>query len=181
MKKALLIIDAQNDFVTGPLGSEYAKNIVIPNIINLIKQFKYADIYATMDTHHTNYLQTGEGKRLPIEHCIKDTQGWNLVSEIDSLVPMVPHRLVKFSFGVNQTLLFDTFVFYNEIHICGLVTDICVVTNALALRSMFPEKKIVVHENCCGGTSQEMHDAAIKVMKSCQIEIDDWERNSEDA
>lgn len=181
-KKALLIIDAQNDFVTGSLGSEYAKDVVIPNVIELTKQFDKEDIYFTLDTHFDeNYLETQEGKKLPIKHCILGTKGHKLVKELDDLIIdgryRSVHTIIKDRFGAFPIQLYTTFctgnLYYDEIHICGLVTDICVITNTLIIKSIFPEIRIVVHENCCGGTSKEAHDAAIKVMKSCQIDIEE--------
>lgn len=174
MKKALLIIDVQNDFVTGSLGSEYAKDVVVPNIVELVNQFDREDIYATFDTHFHNYLKTQEGKRLPVEHCINGTEGHNLVPELeDKVICDDKHRITKLVFGADSSILFDRFKDYNEVHICGLVTDICVVTNALGFKSHahLDKVNVVVHENCCGGTSKEAHDAAIRVMKSCQIEV----------
>jgi len=176
--KALLIIDVQNDFVTGSLGSEYAKNVVVPNVVKLGREFG-TDIFITMDTHDSDYLETLEGKKLPVSHCIFGTPGHELVPEIEDLIadafshflPMLSHIIVKNTFGAEQKILTESFESYDEIHICGLCTDICVVSNALILRALFPNKIIVVHENCCGGTSKEAHDAAIKVMKSCQIDI----------
>ena len=183
MKKALLIIDVQNDFVTGSLGSEYARDVVVPNIVELAKQFNKKDIYFTLDTHGENYLLTQEGIKLPIKHCIVGTEGHRLVKELDKFIlkgqlNKALHIIVKDRFGAFQTDFYNMFykpymnIGYDEIHICGLVTDICVISNALILKSTFPWIKIVVHENCCGGTSKEAHDAAILVMKSCQIDIE---------
>lgn len=176
IKKALLIVDVQNDFVTGSLGSEYAKDVVVPNIVELAKQFKKEDIYATMDTHFHGYLKTQEGQRLPVEHCISGTWGHNLVPEIDALVynVLAYNRIIKLVFGMDRDKMFNLFKDYDEVHICGLVTDICVVTNALGFKSNshLDHIRIIVHENCCGGTSKEAHDAAITVMKSCQIDIE---------
>ena len=175
IKKALLIIDVQNDFVTGSLGSEYAKDVVVPNIVELAKQFDKKDIYATLDTHFHGYLKTQEGKRLPIEHCMSGTSGHDLVPEIEEIVSKnIYNRIVKLMFGMNMSTLFSYFHKYDEVHICGLVTDICVITNALEFKSNthLGHIRVVVHENCCSGTSKEAHDAAIRVMKSCQIDIE---------
>lgn len=175
IKKTLLIVDVQNDFVTGSLGSEYARDVVVPNIVELAKQFDKEDIYTTQDTHFSNYLKTQEGQRLPIEHCISGTDGCKLVPEIDSLViDDYKHRLIKTVFGLNSDALLTIFHGYQEVHICGLCTDICVVSNALGFKSHshLNRVRVVVHENCCGGTSKEAHDTAIRVMKSCQIDIE---------
>ena len=180
MKKALLIVDVQNDFVTGSLGSDYARDVIVPNIKSLAKEFDYRDRYATLDSHvDKDYLNSHEGKRLPIKHCIVGTKGHDLVKEIKRMIPSDPwHMILKGQFSVSHIDLYNAFTRgcgfgcdYDEIHVCGLVTDICVISNVLALRSIFKEKDIIVHESCCAGTSKEAHDAAIKVMKSCQIDI----------
>lgn len=176
MSKALLIIDVQNDFVTGSLGSEYARDVVVPNILNLIKEFDRRDRFATLDTHFDKtYPETQEGKKLPIKHCIEDTKGHKIAKELNRyILNDSNHRIEKYTFGAPQMVLYNVFYEqYEEIHICGLVTDICVVSNALILKSLYPNSRIVVHESCCGGTSKEAHDAAITVMKSCQIDIEE--------
>lgn len=177
MRKVLLIIDVQNDFVTGSLGSEYAKDVVVPNIKKLIPEFKQQDRFATLDIHFDDsYLESQEGRNLPIKHCIFGTNGCKIVKELNRyILTDCAHRIIKFNFGAKSIDLYNSFSYSiglpDEIHICGLVTDICVISNALILKSIFPERKIIVHESCCGGTSKEAHDAAIKVMKSCQIDI----------
>lgn len=172
MNKALLIIDVQNDFVSGSLGSEYAKETVVPNVIKLLKQFDIEDVYATQDTHFANYMSTSEGSKLPVEHCIKYSEGWKLVSPLNEIIPPY-QRILKFTFGAKPGTLRDVFEQYGEIHICGLCTDICVVSNALILKALFPEKKIVLHTTACGGTSKENHLAAVQTMLCCQIEIEE--------
>lgn len=170
MKKALLIVDVQNDFVSGSLGSEYAQEVVVPNVLALAKQFNAEDIYATMDTHYESYLSTPEGKKLPVEHCISGTTGHELVASVNKLIADY-HRIYKLTFGASPIALAYLFKEYDEIHVCGLCTDICVVSNVLILKALFPDKNIIVHENACGGTSKENHDAAITTMKSCQVDI----------
>lgn len=173
IKKALLIIDVQNDFVTGSLGSDYARDVVVPNIVELAKTFDKEDIYATMDTHFHGYLKTQEGKRLPVEHCMSDSWGQRIVPEVTGFVP-IKNTIIKLQFGMKQSELYDHFYMYNEVHIVGLCTDICVITNALEFKShpQLSNIRVVVHENCCGGLTKETHDAAIRVMKSCQIDIE---------
>ena len=174
MNKALLIIDVQNDFVTGSLGSEYARDVVVPNILKLASEFDPRDIFTTLDTHTEDYLNTQEGKKLPIKHCIVNTDGCDLIPEIENLIKGENffHKIHKETFGIDRDFILDVLDYCDEIHICGLVTDICVISNALIIKSTLPEIRIVVHENCCGGTSKEAHDAAILVMKSCQIDIE---------
>lgn len=170
--KALLVIDEQVDFVTGTLGSKYAENTVVPNTVQLIKQFPKTDIYATQDTHFSEYFTTLEGKKLPVQHCMAGTSGHELVPELKDLIFDDPlHQIKKVTFGANMDILLSIFMNYEEIHLCGLCTDICVVSNALILRALFPNKTIILHESCCGGTSKEAHDAAVTVMRSCQIDI----------
>ena len=170
--KALIIVDEQVDFVTGSLGSKYAEKEVVPNTVKLIQQFPKTDVYATQDTHYQEYWTSLEGKKLPVQHCMAGTEGHNLVPELRDLVLDDPlHRIKKVTFGANMDILLSIFMNYDEIHICGLCTDICVVSNALILRALFPNKVIVLHESCCGGTTKEAHDAAVTVMRSCQIDI----------
>lgn len=175
VNRALLIVDVQNDFVTGSLGSEYAKDVVVPNIVKLAENFDKGDIYVTLDTHEDNYLDTPEGKKLPIKHCIRNTEGWELAPEINDILDnsYVFNKIKKSHFGVSSEVLYSVFKYYDEVHICGLCTDICVIANALGFKSHdgLSIIRVIAHENCCGGTSKEAHDAAIMVMKSCQIEV----------
>lgn len=172
--KLFIVIDVQNDFVTGSLGTPEAKAI-IPKIKKAITEARkqgYEIIY-TRDTHFRNYLDTFEGKKLPIEHCILGTYGWKVVKDID--IPEVVH-IDKYGFGVAD---FGIELYFHgirctdieEIKICGLVSDICVISNALILRSCFIDTPIYVIKDCCAGTTPEAHHAAMKVMESCQIDI----------
>lgn len=173
MGSAIIVIDMQNDFVTGSLGSESAQAIV-PKIVAKLEKFKNdnASIYFTMDTHDKSYLGTLEGKNLPVEHCIKNTPGWCIV---DELFPYAEENnvIIKSTFGYtgwNNSRVFCSDLI-TDITIVGVCTDICVVSNALILRAMLPKCKIVVDASCCAGTTKENHEAALKVMKSCQIEV----------
>lgn len=181
MKRTLIVIDMQNDFVTGPLGTEEARAIV-PNIKAKIDEYiKNGDeVIFTRDTHDEDYLNTNEGKHLPVPHCIYDTEGWQVISELD--IPECEH-IEKFTFGwphwwINNEQVFDdsedTSSFFRdmiEIELVGVCTDICVVSNALILKSMYPRAKITVDASCCAGVTPETHKAALTVMKSCQIEV----------
>lgn len=176
MNKVLVVVDMQNDFITGALGSADAVSIV-PNVANKIKE--YIDnknfIFFTLDTHSINYFDTLEGIKLPVKHCDYSSHGWLLCTEIDRVI--ASHALKEFvkkdTFGSlklvlkMQKLISDE----SEIEIVGLVTDICVVSNALILRSFFPNNKITVDASCCAGTSKSAHIASLKVMQSCMIEI----------
>lgn len=189
-KKFLFVIDMQNDFIDGSLGSDDAKRIV-PNVVKLIQNWgndKENRIWYTYDTHYEHdtlvtpkYETTLEGKMLPVTHCIVKTPGWQLneyvADEIVKRNSIYDRTFQKNTFGsldmINEAsmYLWENVKSDDEIHVCGLCTDICVVSNALLLRAKFPNLHIYVHENCCAGTSKEAHDAAIKVMKSCQIEV----------
>ncbi len=189
-KKFLFVIDMQNDFIDGSLGSDDAKKIV-PNVVKLIQNWgndKNNVIWYTYDTHsdsdksiYPKYENTLEGKMLPVKHCIVKTPGWQLneyvMDEIEKRNSIYDRAFHKFTFGgLDMVIEASMYLMDNpksddEIHLCGLVTNICLVSNALLLRAKFPNLRIYVHENCCAGTSKEAHDAAIKVMKSCQIEV----------
>lgn len=170
MQKILIVIDMQNDFVTGPLGSEAAQ-VAAKNIAAHINE--YDTVIFTRDTHGPDYLDTLEGKFLPIPHCIKDTEGWEVISElVINEVSKVKNLYVvdKYTFGTfnwgSIPVDEDT-----TIEICGVCTDICVVSNALIMRAFYPNQKIECHKDWCAGTSVAAHEAALKVMESCQIEI----------
>jgi nicotinamidase-related amidase len=173
--KVLVVVDMQNDFVTGTLGSKQAKTI-IPNVIAKIK--KYQDngdvVIFTRDTHYPDYLTTQEGKNLPVEHCIKGTWGWEIVDGLMSTA--LPHEIYdKNTFGskdlMNELYKKVTYDGAEEIEFIGLCTDICVVSNALGTKAYVPEAPIKVDAACCAGVTPFAHDAAITTMKSCQIEI----------
>lgn len=173
MKKILVVVDMQNDFINGSLGSKQAAAIV-DNAVNKIKEFD-GEIFVTLDTHFENYLQTSEGKKLPVAHCIKNTNGWELNDKIRSALDKHNFtRVEKNTFGsVELASLIRSAVGNDDfsIELIGLCTDICVVSNALILKANFPEVPITVDSSCCAGVTPQMHDAAIETMKSCQIDI----------
>ena len=174
MSKALIIVDMQNDFITGALGSKEAQDIVDDIVKCAEKDFKHDRIIATMDTHDKDYLDTYEGKHLPIKHCIKNTPGWCLEDRIYNIKDLF--TVEKRSFG-SETLMHklrEDFFNLNTVYLCGVCTDICVISNALMIRSMLPEVKVVVFSNLCAGTTPEAHEAALKVMQSCQVEVIEW-------
>lgn len=172
MNKVLIVVDMQNDFVDGSLGTVEAQKIV-PNVVDYINNFK-GTVIVTYDTHTTDYLNTLEGKMLPIEHCVKHTHGWELNPDVFKAVldRKVPVKLIeKQTFG-SLNLINDGYVNEgDEITLIGLCTDICVISNALLLRAKYPNNIINVVENCCAGVTTTKHTAAIEVMKSCQINI----------
>lgn len=180
MKKVLIVIDMQNDFITGSLGSEEAQKIV-PNVVEKIKEYrKDGDmIYYTQDTHGENYLQTSEGRKLPILHCIEDTYGWEICDEIKRVWNADDLRIIKNTFGYTDWHRYLREYLTNaysdgeklELELCGLVSNICLCSNALILKAIYPEAKITVDAQCCAGTTPEKHKAALDVMESCQIDI----------
>ena len=183
MKKLLVIVDMQNDFITGPLGSEAAKAIV-NGVCDKIKRWNGC-VIVTKDTHETNYLDTLEGQMLPIEHCIKNTDGWKICNEVKDALRAAEENGINISFidkssfgslklaeiATNMVLMDANDKKWDEIEVCGLCTDICVVSNALILRAAFPNVKITVNSSLCAGTTAENHIHALETLKSCQIEV----------
>lgn len=173
-KKVLIVIDMQNDFIDGSLSNKSAQDI-IPAILEELRTGGYEHVVFTRDTHTKNYLNTPEGKSLPIEHCIMETEGWELNQEI----------LEDACFGCDSISFFDKPTFgslgllshiqsqgdFDEVVVCGTCTDICVVSNVLILKTMKPDLNITVLGNACAGLTPEKHQAALEVMKSCQINV----------
>ena len=174
MSKLLVVVDMQNDFVTGSLGTKEAEAIV-PNVVAKVQEYldNGDDIVFTRDTHESNYLETQEGQNLPVEHCIRNTWGWQIVDELNgTLVDECPIYNKK-TFG-SWELLDDNFHSdYDEIELVGLCTDICVISNALGLKAEQENGHTIISVDaaCCAGVTPEAHDHAIAVMKSCQIEV----------
>ena len=178
MKKSknvvLLIIDMQNDFLDGSLANETAYEI-IPGIIEEFKNGDYQHLVFTRDTHTSNYLNTPEGKSLPIPHCIKGTYGWQINE------PLLEEACMKF----DDITFFDKPTFgslgllshiqscgdFDEVVLCGTCTDICVISNAIILKTMKPDLKVTVLGKLCAGVTPEKHNAALDVMESCQINV----------
>ena len=174
MKKVLVVVDMQNDFIDGSLGTKEAQSIV-SNVVKKIKEWD-GDIIATLDTHNPDYLCTREGKYLPVEHCIVNTEGHKIRTEVnDALLnagaTRFVHYLEKPTFGSTELpeLVEDSEVGYIEL--VGLCTDICVVSNALLLKAAFPELDIAVDASCCAGVTPQSHTAALTTMKMCQIDV----------
>lgn len=172
MRKVLVVIDMQNDFIDGALGSPEAQAIV-PRVVEKMKQYDPWNIFLTRDTHYENYLETQEGRNLTVPHCIKDTDGWQLRPEVAEAAgkAMV---VDKPTFGSNQLaaiLMTERAQTAMELELVGLCTDICVVSNALLFKAAMPEAPITVDASCCAGVTPERHHAALETMKSCQINI----------
>lgn len=172
MRKILIIIDMQKDFIDGSLGTKEAEGIV-PAVIEKMRSYPPEDVWATRDTHGPDYLKTQEGRNLPVEHCIKGTPGWQLVPEIEEYVPG-SHVIDKPGFGSVELAQEMKRIADSEeigIELAGLCTDICVVSNAELLKAFLPETHISVDPHCCAGVTPEKHEAALETMRSCQIDI----------
>lgn len=165
MKKTLIVVDMQKDFIDGALGTKEAVAI-IENVKAKIQQYKDNgdEIIYTRDTHQTDYMSTNEGKYLPVEHCIEGTPGWEIWEGLE----------IEGSTVINK----PTFGYLNwkdcnleEVELIGLCTDICVVSNALIIKAMYPEIKVMVDSSCCAGVTPESHEAALTTMRMCQVEV----------
>lgn len=181
MNKVLIVVDVQNDFVDGVLGTPEAIAIV-DNVINKIKQYSRPMnfIYATQDTHSESYLQTPEGTGLPIKHCVARTHGWMIKDKVLASLRDCSgycHTYYKQTFG-SDDLVADLLrehqrMPFDSIELVGLCTDICVLTNAIMFKQAFAKEfvDIIVDASCCAGSTPEKHKAALNVMKSCQIQV----------
>lgn len=166
--KILVVVDMQKDFTHGALGSAEAMAIV-PNVCEKIKNFD-GDVVFTMDTHSEIYLDTQEGKNLPVPHCIKGTDGWTLDENVAPL-SCGCRFFEKPTFGSVELATFVKDRDYTEIELIGLCTDICVISNAILLKAYLPEAKISVDASCCAGVTPESHENALLAMKMCQINV----------
>ncbi len=168
--KILCVIDMQNDFIDGALGTQEAQAIT-DNVAKKIELYrKNGDrVIFTRDTHHDNYMQTQEGRNLPVPHCIKGTVGWQISEKLtvgDSKV------IDKPTFGsVELSEYISELENVSEVEFIGLCTDICVISNAMLLKAKLPEVKVSVDSACCAGVTPQSHDNALAAMKMCQIEI----------
>ena len=165
MQKTLIVIDMQNDFIDGSLGTAEAVAIV-DNVKEKIDEYKAAgnEIIFKRDTHFENYLDTPEGKKLPVMHCVKGTSGWEIS---EKLCTEGCDIIDKPSFGWTKWNERS----FEEIELVGLCTDICVISNALILKAFFPEAEITIDASCCAGVTPETHNAALAAMKMCQINV----------
>ena len=177
MKKILVVIDMQNDFIDGALGTPEAAAIV-ENVKAKILSYPKENVFATRDTHHQYYMDTQEGRNLPVPHCIRGTDGWQIRPEIAELI--FPDHIVdivdKPTFGSTQLAKLMEVLERREedgieIELVGLCTDICVVSNALLLKASMPETPISCDASCCAGVTPAKHEAALETMRSCQIRI----------
>lgn len=184
--KVLVIVDMQNDFLSGVLGTSEAQAIV-PVVIEKLKEYEQEQplVLFTKDTHYSNYSDTQEGKILSVPHCIEGTKGWSICKDISSVVDRNPNfysysdsdivrsRIHKNTFG--SLRLAELIKKYenitDEVIFMGVCTDICVVSNVLLVKAYCPELKITVDASCCAGTTPENHLAALQIMKSCQVNV----------
>jgi len=171
MKKVIVVVDMQNDFIDGSLGTKEAQEM-LPRLKEKLRQAAdndSAELIFTMDTHGKNYLSTQEGKNLPVEHCIKGSHGWEITPELQDFVRQAKTVVEKPTFGslALPKLLGDA----DEVELVGLCTDICVISNALLIKAAYPEVQISVDANCCAGVTPESHRNALAAMKMCQIKV----------
>lgn len=169
MTKLLVVIDMQNDFITGALGTPEAKAIVKKVKARIDQAVKNKEgIAFTRDTHTKNYLNTQEGKQLPVEHCIRHTNGWEIEKSLQVPAANVFDKDTFGSLDLAHYLLMNP---YEAVELVGVCTDICVISNALLIKAYLPELKITVNSSCCAGTTPENHENALRAMQQCQIEI----------
>lgn len=165
MKKTLIVVDMQNDFIDGALGSREAVEIV-SNVKEKIRTYQNEgnNIIFTRDTHQENYLETKEGYYLPVKHCIEHTKGWEVLEEL-----RIPDAIYidKPNFGFSGWNQYS----FEEVELVGVCTDICVISNALIIKATFPEIVVKVDASCCAGVTKQSHDQALAVMKMCQVEV----------
>ena len=172
MRKLLVVIDMQKDFVDGALGSAEATGIV-GNVVEKIKSYDKNDVFATKDTHQPDYMETQEGKNLPVVPCVEGTDGWEFDKEVAKVLEGVKvfNKPTFGSLDLAKAMKEIADKEDIEIELIGLCTDICVVSNALLLKATMPEVKISVDSACCAGVTVEKHLAALETMRSCQIDV----------
>lgn len=169
-KNVLVVVDMQKDFIDGALGTKEAVQIV-DNVAELIKSFD-GEVVFTRDTHFDNYLETQEGKKLPVPHCIKGTDGWELDKKLEALRLDGMKVFEKVTFGSMELAAYlQSIETLEHVTLIGLCTDICVISNALLIKAALPEAEISVVERCCAGETPESHQNALAAMKMCHIDV----------
>ena len=180
--KILVMIDMQNDFLTGALGNAQTA-AVLENVCRYVKKYlseSKAPFIYTMDTHSENYLETQEGKNLPITHCIENTDGWKLPNELEDIISAAKNNVIckkKDTFGAKELpnviakIESESNEKIDEIELIGVCTDICVISNALLIKAFYPEIQITVNSMCCAGVTPQSHLNALEAMKMCQIRV----------
>lgn len=172
MKRLLVVVDMQNDFIDGALGTKEAVNIVTSVIERIEEAVKLdEDIVFTRDTHHDDYLSTQEGEKLPVVHCVEGTDGWQICDEVKGYAE---GRKIfdKPAFGSIELMNYVRENKYDRITLIGLCTDICVISNAILIRNALPEARVSVKVRCMAGTDPSAHNNALSVMRKCQIEVE---------
>lgn len=181
--KVLVVVDMQGDFVDGSLGTAEARGIV-SKVVDKVSNFDGDMICITQDTHDDHYASTQEGRLLPVPHCIKNSEGWNIQRDVYEAISgaaargvRVPGFFMKPTFGSVELAdyLFNDCKDVEEIVLIGLCTDICVISNAILIKAFLPETKIVVDAACCAGVTPESHQNALSAMQMCQITVENWE------
>ncbi len=177
MKKILVVVDMQNDFIDGPLGNEQCR-AVVSNVVDKINSFDGDEIIYTLDTHKENYLETQEGKNLPVTHCIEETEGWKLNALVDEAINNATCKVTEIrkpTFGSVQLGNYLSEEFEQEssfeIELCGVCTGICVISNAMLVKAFFTEALVSVDAACSACVTPESHKTALEAMKLCQIEV----------
>lgn len=171
MKRLYVVVDMQKDFIDGSLGTREAQEM-LPRMVDRLTEIqarKDTDIIFTMDTHGSDYLETQEGKKLPVQHCIKGTDGWQIAAALQVFAERAVAIVEKPSFGYIGWQ--DIGKGYDEITMGGLCTDICVISNAMLLKAFFPEIRLWIDSTCCAGVTAESHNNALQSMKMCQMDI----------
>ncbi len=172
--KYLIVVDMQKDFITGSLGTGQAQGI-LTDVAEKVRSFEGKVIF-TRDTHGADYLETQEGRKLPVKHCIRNEEGWELADELKDLQEKIAGKVYdKPTFGsvelASELQKENDRTPIEEIELCGLCTDICVISNALLLKAFMPEVPIAVDAKCCAGVTPESHQNALEAMRMCQVEI----------
>ncbi len=172
MQDILIVVDMQNDFIDGALGTAEAVAIV-PKAADKIRNFS-GKVLFTRDTHEENYMDTQEGRNLPVPHCIRDTEGWQISSELAEFCKNEPINKETFGSAALGCLLqkMNEKELIGSITFIGLCTDICVISNAMLVKAFLPEVRVIVDASCCAGVTPESHRNALKAMKACQIVIE---------
>lgn len=170
MRKVIVVIDMQNDFIDGALGTKEAQ-VMLPHLVAKLEREKDALLIFTQDTHSKNYMETQEGRNLPVPHCIKPEKGWEIAPSLQPFVKKAAAVIEKPAFGSLELPKAVAKLHPDEVELVGLCTDICVISNAMILKAAFPELPVAVDASCCAGVTPASHDNALQAMKMCQVDI----------
>lgn len=170
MRKVIVVIDMQNDFIDGALGTKEAQ-VMLPHLVAKLEREKDALLIFTQDTHSKNYMETQEGRNLPVPHCIKPEKGWEIAPSLQPFVKKAAAVIEKPAFGSLVLPKAVAKLQPDEVELVGLCTDICVISNAMILKAAFPELPVAVDASCCAGVTPASHDNALQAMKMCQVDI----------